>query len=232
MISEKTVELNLTTELVNYLYVVTGVRPYILAPSQTQEGVLGFDATIGFPGTGRPYLIQYKRAEFRVRKNEYLYHLNHTAKQDQHLRLYILERMGWDVFYALPLFHTPTQVITNRQHLLPKTLYIKPSSMIPVGGISAMVGHHEVRHNLTTGITKIYSEEGKEINNKFDFYDFARILNNNNDQQNSNEKLNSFFNDFNKVFANEQSFEFENEIIKPQDKEDNDSFKGLSSIIL
>lgn len=231
MISEKTVELNLTTELVNYLYVVTGVRPYILAPSQTQEGVLGFDTAVGFPGTGRPYLIQYKRAEFRVRKNEYLYHLNHTAKQDQHLRLYILERIGWDVFYALPLFHTPTQVITNRRHLLPMTLYLRPSWMMPIGGISAMVGHHEVRHNLTTGVTTIYSEEGSELNQQFDFFDFARILNNN-DRKYSNEKLNSFFNDFNKVFANEQTFEFENIIIKPQDKEDNDAFNGLSSIVL
>jgi hypothetical protein len=230
MISEKTVELNLTTELVNYLYVMTRVRPYILAPSQAQEGTLGFDTAIGFPGTGRPYLIQYKRAEFRVRRNEYLYHLNHTARQDQHLRLYVLERMGWDVFYALPLFHTPLQVINNRRHLIPMTLYLRPSWMIPVGGVVAMVGHHEVRHNLTTGVTTIHSDEGNEIENKFDFFDFARILNN--DKEFSNEKLNSFFKDFNQVFANEQTFEFENIKLEPQDKEDNTAFNGLSSIIL
>jgi hypothetical protein len=231
MISEKTVELNLTTELVNYLYVVTGVRPYILAPSQTQEGTLGFDTATGFPGTGRPYLIQYKRAEFRVRRNEYLYHLNHTSRQDQHLRLYILELMGWDVFYALPLFHTPIQVINNRRKLLPMTLYLRPSWMIPVGGIAAMTGHHEVRHNLTTGVTTIHSEEGREIENKFDFFDFARILNNN-DQAFSNEKLNSFFKNFNQVFANEQLFEYEKIKIESQDKEDKNAFNGLSSIIL
>lgn len=230
MISEKTVELNLTTELVNYLYVLTGVRPYILAPSQAQEGTLGFDTAIGFPGTGRPYLIQYKRAEFRVRRNEYLFHLNHTARQDQHLRLYIFERMGWDVFYALPLFHTLPHVINNRRHLLTMTLYLRPSWMIPVGGIVAMVGHHEVRHNLTTGVTTIQSDEGRVIEIKFDFFDFARELNN--DEEFSNAKLNSYLKDFNKVFANEQTFEYEKVKIEPQDKEDDNAFKGLSSIIL
>jgi hypothetical protein len=232
MISEKTVELNLTTELVNFLYVITGVRPYILAPSQTQEGVLGFDTSIGFPGTGRPYLIQYKRAEYRVRTNEYLYHLNHTNRQDQHLRLYILERMGWDVFYALPLFHTPTHVITNRRRLLPLTLYLKPSWMIPVGGIPSMVGHHEVRHNLTTGVTTIYSEEGSEINNKFDFFDFVRMLNSNSDKDNSGEKLNAFFADFNRVFANKETFRLGELNSNPQDPEDIEAFKGLSVIVL
>jgi len=102
--------------------------------------------------------------------------------------------------------------------------------MIPVGGVVAMVGHHEVRHNLTTGVTTIHSDEGNEIENKFDFFDFARILNN--DKEFSNEKLNSFFKDFNQVFANEQTFEFENIKLEPQDKEDNTAFNGLSSIIL
>lgn len=181
---------------------VTGIRAYILAPSQPQEGVLGFDISIGFPGAGRPYLIQYKIVEYRVRANEYVYYLNHTARQDQHIRLYILERMGWDVFYSLPIFHTPAQVIANRRHLLSMTLYLKPSWMIPVGGIPAMVGHHEVRYNLTSGITTIYSEEGSEINNKLDFSDFARILRYNNERENSCEKLNTFFKNFNSVFAN------------------------------
>ena len=231
MISEKTVELNLTTELVNYLFFITGIRPYILAPSQAQEGTLGFDTSIGIPGTGRPYLIQYKRGEFKVRKNEYLYHLNRTALQDQHLRLYNFEQMGWDVFYALPLFHTPRQVINNRRHLLPMTLYLKPSSMIPVGGIAAMVGHHEVRHNMTTNITTIHSEEGKEVKGKLDFFDFARILNNR-EKENSNKNLNTFFKDFNDVFGNSQTFELGNTIIQQQDKEAENAFSGLSVMVL
>jgi hypothetical protein len=40
MISEKTVELNLATELINWFYYVTGQIHYALAPSQRQEGQL------------------------------------------------------------------------------------------------------------------------------------------------------------------------------------------------
>ena len=102
--------------------------------------------------------------------------------------------------------------------------------MIPAGGLSDMVGHHEVRHNLTTNITTIHSEEGKEIKDKIDFFDFARILNN--DREFSNEMLNTFFKDFNKVFANDNKLEFDNFVIEPQDHEDNLAFRGLSSLVM
>ncbi len=229
MISEKTVELNLTTELVNYFYVVTGVRPYILAPSQPQEATYGFDTSIGFPGASKPFLIQYKRAEYRKRKKEYLYHLNRTATQDQHLRLYILELLGWDVFYALPLFHLPSEIITHRQHLLPKTLYVKPSSMIPVGGVSAMTGHHEVRHNAVTGVTTIYSEEGKRIRSKFNLFDYIRSFNN--IQQSSDITLLSFLKDFNRVFSNTEQVKIKGITLSPTSKDDNQMFKGQSIIV-
>lgn len=225
MISEKTVELNITTELVNWLYVKTGIRPYILAPSQRQEGVLGFDATIGFPTNGRPFLLQYKRAEFRKRKREYLYHLNHNATQDQHLRLYILELMGCDVFYALPLFHLATDVVSNRQHLLPMTFCLKPSAMIPVTG---MTGHHEVRYNLATNVITIHSDRGFEINERFDFND---ILNLYSSQGNDQEKLLAFLNKFNSVFANESLFQFENYSLEPVSKKDNTIYNGMALIV-
>jgi hypothetical protein len=213
------------------MYVVTGVRPYILAPSQPQEATFGFDTSIGYPITGKPYLIQYKRAEFRVRKNEYLYNLNHASKQDQHLRLYVLELLGWDVFYALPLFHKPIEVISKRQHLLPETLYLKPSWMIPVGGIPAMIGHHEVRHNLTTGVTTIFSNEGKEISQSFDFFDFARQLNSPNSIQDEGLLL-KFLNDFNTVFSNKELVEIKGIKIEQSQGDQSDTFNGLSVMVV
>lgn len=225
MISEKTVELNITTELVNWLYVKTGVRPYILAPSQRQEGVLGFDAAVGFPTHGKPFLLQYKRAEFRVRRDEYLYHLNHNSTQDQHLRLYILELMGCDVFYALPLFHLATEVVANRQHLLPMTLYLKPSAMIPATG---MTGHHEVRYQRATGKITIHSNEGVEIKERFDFNDIANLYS---QQDNDQEKLSSFLNKFNKVFANEEILQFENYKLARLSQEDETIYDGLALIV-
>lgn len=231
MISEKTVELNLTTELVNYLFFTTGTRPYILAPSQVQEGKLGFDTSIGFPLTGRPMLIQYKRAEYRKRKNEYLYHLNATVKQDQLLRLYILDKMGWDVFYALPLFHMPADVIAKRRRLLIRTLFIRPRWMIPVGGIAAMKGPHEVRHNLTTGKTFLHSEEGLELSDTYKFDEFVNQLIQNTESR-SEQSSDRMLDDFNSVFANAQSFEYDNIVLESQDKEDKDAFRGQSIMVM
>jgi hypothetical protein len=226
MISEKTVELNITTELVNWLYVVTDVRPYILAPSQRQEGTLGFDATIGFPTTGRPFLLQYKRAEYKVRTNEYVYHLNHNTTQDQHLRLFVLELLGWDVYYALPKFHLPNEVVANRQHLLPMTLFIKPSSMIPTGG--NMTGHHDVRYNATTRSIKIHSDKGAPINkysSHKDIADLFRIV------EQNNQILGGFLRDFNSVFANTENYSFEDYTIKPVSEDDDNLYQGMTIMI-
>jgi hypothetical protein len=43
LISEKTVELNLTAELLSWLLKVTGRTHYVVAPSQRLEAKLGFD---------------------------------------------------------------------------------------------------------------------------------------------------------------------------------------------
>lgn len=55
MISEKTVELNLTTELINWFFAQTRRTHYVLAPSSRDESMLGFDALTrpvsGFPAT-------------------------------------------------------------------------------------------------------------------------------------------------------------------------------------
>jgi hypothetical protein len=166
MISEKTVELNLTTELVNWNYYISGVRPYILAPSQRQEGILGYDASIGFPN-GYPTLIQYKRAYFKVRANELHFHLNRNSNRDQHLKLFLLEMLGNDVWYALPLFYQTQDVITHRRQLLKKTLFLKPSWIIPNGGLT---GHHEIKYSLTNGNMTVHSEKGKKIESYYDFF--------------------------------------------------------------
>jgi len=225
MISEKTVELNITTELVNWLYVKTGVRPYILAPSQRQEGALGFDTAVGTPNNGRPFLLQYKRAEFRARSRDYLYHLNNNVTQDQHLRLYILEQSGFDVFYALPLFHLATEVVANRQHLLPMTLFLKPRNMIPASG---MTGHHEVRFNIDTGRITIHSDDEVEIEERFNFNDIANLYNRLDNEQ---EKLESFLNKFNNIFTSDGGFQFENYRLPPIPKEDDTIYNGLALIV-
>lgn len=60
MISEKTVELNLTTEFINWLSHQNNIPYFAVGPTQGQEAKWGFDAGIFGATTGA--LIQYKRA--------------------------------------------------------------------------------------------------------------------------------------------------------------------------
>src|SRR5688572_16794133 len=112
MISEKTVELNVTAELLNWLRYLTGVTHTAIGPSLSQEGVWGYD--VSFHGTASSAaLIQFKRAY--VKGPLWTWHLNRTSNQDQHARLQFLESQGYTVFYAFPYFATPTQLVARRR---------------------------------------------------------------------------------------------------------------------
>ena len=156
MISEKTVELNLTTELVNWASWATGSVHFALAPSQRQEGQLGFDTSVQANGTG--LLIQYKRAY--VNGSHWLGHLNRTTRQAQHLRLQILEGSGIPVFYAFPFFHTPHEVESRRRRLLLSTFWYRPSRINPPGGST---GHHDVHYESSTGRWWVTSEQEVDL---------------------------------------------------------------------
>ncbi len=154
MISEKTVELNLTTELINWASKVTRRTYFALAPSQRQEGRLGFDVSVQANGTG--VLIQYKRAY--VTGSDWEWHLNRTSLRDQHRRLQLIESLGIPVFYAFPFFNRPSEVETGRRQLLLRTFWYRPSRINPPGG---PVGHHEVHYNFST--SRFWVTSGREI---------------------------------------------------------------------
>ena len=152
MISEKTVELNLTTEFMNWMWKVHGSTFTAIAPSQRQEAKLGYDVSIITRGFG--FFIQYKRAH--LKGSEYIYELNRTSARDQHKKLCDLESTGVPVFYAFPVFSTVGEVIHYRRRLLLQTLWIPPISIpVPGGGI----GHHEVHYDASTGRYWVTSEE-------------------------------------------------------------------------
>ena len=140
MISEKTVELNLTMELINWASWNTNRTHFALAPSQGQEGILGFDTSFQAHGTG--ILVQYKRPI--VSGSRWQWHLNRTI----HLRLQTLE--GWEipVVYTFPLFHTPLEIWKNRWSLLKTTFWYRPSQINPPGGST---GFHDVNYDSSTG---------------------------------------------------------------------------------
>lgn len=150
MISEKTVELNLTTETINYAYTLTGRTHFAVGLTQAEEAIFGVDVSIG---GGSALLIQYKRAY--VKGNTWTWHLNRTTNKDQHLKLQILESLGYPVYYALPYFCTLSDVQKNRRKLLLKTFAIRPSTINPLPGPT---GHHDVRYDAVSGVFSVHSD--------------------------------------------------------------------------
>lgn len=155
MISEKTVELNLTTELINWLYTVTEQTHYALAPSQREEGTLGYD--VALLGSGA-ILIQYKRAY--VEGTNWSWNLNRTQQKNQHSLLLDLEAQGFPVFYALPHFNTPAHIAARRRRLLLDTFWFPPSSIRPPGGPN---GHHEVHYDESSRRWWVTSQQEVEM---------------------------------------------------------------------
>src|SRR5437016_4904662 len=102
MISEKTVELNLSRQMCEWFQFLTGLPHFVVGPTQREEGVLGYD--VEFVGGVRAVLVQFKRAY--VAGNRWTWLLNRTRSTDQHSRLQSLEQTGLIVFYAFPHFAT------------------------------------------------------------------------------------------------------------------------------
>ena len=151
MISEKTVELNLSMELINHINFKNNLNVFAIAPSQRQEASVGYDVEIGNERIGNGILIQYKRAI--PDKDEYLYHLNYTTYQNQHEILLRTENSGHCVFYAFPLFHTIDQISIFRRRLLVNTIWYKPSQItLPGGSIGKHILHIN-RKNLNAYVT-------------------------------------------------------------------------------
>ena len=157
MISEKTVELNTTAELLAWLYYVTRITHTAIGPSQRQEAVWGYDVSF-HGGSTAAALIQYKRAY--VAGTVWTWKLNRTTRQDQHARLQFLESLGYPVFYAFPHFATPAQLVALRRRLLVATSWYPPSYIQPPGGSS---GYHEVTHDLSTGRWQVSSPEPVDV---------------------------------------------------------------------
>jgi hypothetical protein len=210
MISEKTVELNITTELVNWTFHILNTRPYILAPSQRAEATLGFDVSVGLPG-GNGALIQYKRAHVNT-PNEYKFHLNRTTKRDQHMRMFVLELLGFPVYYALPFFHTETEVINYRRRLLFRTKFVRPSR---IGLLSN--DHHELKYNTVTKIWQVFSDEGVVFEGDLDYDEMLREIES---QENAN-NLSRLLEAYNSVFSNTRMVSIHEHAIESVDEDDN-----------
>lgn len=226
MISEKTVELNLTIEFVNWLKYHTKNYPFILAPSQSDEGALGFDVSISSSILGIPILIQYKRAE-KLKSGKYKYKINYTSKQDQHLRLQYLQKKGFLVFYAFPIFHQVNEIINYRRKLLTKTGFITPLS---IKFSSGPIGHHTVYYEPYTNVWSAKSDE-IELKKPIDYKElYNTYLINKTDEiayEKNMQSIGKFLIECNKVLFSR--FEYKNKLFP---EPDDDVTLGLFALVL
>lgn len=170
MISEKSVELNTTAELLVWLYYVTGITHTAIGPSQQEEAVWGYDVSFHGSSTAAA-LIQYKRAY--VAGSVWTWKLNRTKRRDQHVRLQFLESLGYSVFYAFPHFATPAELVAFRRRLLVQTSWYPPSYIQPPGGSS---GHHEVTHDVSTGKWQVSSPDSIDLRPPLTIADVVRSM--------------------------------------------------------
>jgi hypothetical protein len=185
MISEKTVELNLTTELINWFSRITSSVHYALAPSHIAEGRLGFDTSIQSNGTA--ILFQYKRAY--VSGSRWEWRINHTRRRDQHIRLMRLEALGFPVYYALPYFRSPADIAQYRRRLLQHTFWFRPSSILPPGGPG---GHHKIIFEQIAGTWSVTSQELGRVQSPLELSNLEQALENQQNVKNLAELLKQF----------------------------------------
>ncbi len=171
MISEKTVELNLTTEWLNYLFRHTRRVHFAIAPSQRAEAIIPIDAAIS-DRAGGGVLIQYKRAI--VKGTKWRWQLNHTVGRNQHQKLQKLEQLGYPVFYGFPFFSTPFEVARFRRRLLKDyTFFFRPSWINPPGG---PIGHHDVVLDTATKTWRVSSPESAQLRGPIELNDITESL--------------------------------------------------------
>ena len=134
-ISEKTGELNIMSEL-SYWAGRAGYRPIIIGFTQRQEAIHGIDSAFL---SSQAMLLQFKRA-YR-RSDFYSYSINSNQPRfDQHDRF--LDHTGPFGYYALPLFHTLSDVIASRGSLLLDTEFLPVQA---IGHLTPARSRHRIR---------------------------------------------------------------------------------------
>lgn len=115
LVNEKTLELNITHELMNLI----GIQIYGL--TQQEESMHGGDV-IFYPIQGNPIMIQYKATRKGVDGVEGTFKLNNNKRKNQHETLDMISRSQMiDTYYFLPLVITDPFLINNFGHLLSVT---------------------------------------------------------------------------------------------------------------
>lgn len=158
MINEKTLELNISHELMESLRWL-GYDSVLVGLTQLQEQAKGFDAGIAMKT--RVVLIQYKRG---IRRREWIsFHLNANSGRNQNDRLRDMSGGLRGVsFYALPRVCSWLELFIHRGHILDRTIFydvldvpipagdrrLHTTRLHPDGSISVLSKPREANHPL------------------------------------------------------------------------------------
>lgn len=136
MVSEKTLELNIVHELLEFVQEFDA-QSFAVGLTLRQEGSIGYDSRIlsQLPQTWRTAALQFKRARRKIKTMlgvEFSFMINNNKNRDQHLLLYRLCRGQRNVaFYVLPLFLTENELKDSLPELTDATAVVDVANIPP-----------------------------------------------------------------------------------------------------
>jgi hypothetical protein len=125
VLTEKTLELNLTAELF-WLAKNAGYDPLVTGYSQLEETYHSIDSS--FQVGSKIGIFQYKRGH--ARRNYFTFYINNNFRHDQHLNFYLIDRLTHACYYVFPLFVDQEELHKNSGKLFTQVPVLSPS-MIP-----------------------------------------------------------------------------------------------------
>lgn len=110
-----------------------------------------YDSALGVGGRGFVVQLQCPRPE----RYGYRYAMNETSQHDRLLRLLHLERLGYPVYYAFPMYHLFSQAAAGRGELCSMTAWFTPAQLMPKTG---PVGRYAIDFNHSENTWSIAGE--------------------------------------------------------------------------
>jgi hypothetical protein len=167
LLNEKTLELNITHELLE-TYRMFDRKAFALGTTLNEEGKNGYDSRIlgRYPHFWSVSPLQYKKAKRRypVGRNQfsYVFEINNNRHNDQQIILFYTLAGGMKnvAFYALPAIYTQTEFSSSLPHLLNRTYYVDVSEIKP-----SWVNRrrHQIHLNPQQKIAFLHSKERQKI---------------------------------------------------------------------
>lgn len=166
LVNEKTLELNISHELMKIL----GVQ--IFGFTLQEEGSFGGDISF-YPPLGNPLLIQYKRTRSGIDGINGKFEINNNRRKNQHLILDMISRSGMvDTYYFFPLIISDNFLTLNFGRLLEHTIIIEASNI--TGNLNWRDTAHKIEVN-NDGTFSVFSN-GNEGDSGIKISTFLEVI--------------------------------------------------------